>query len=134
MLAKGPVALVIAAIAGAVMLAIYRSARALRRMLPLVGPLLFLAVAAPWYVYVAQQHPEALDVWLWHTAGRFTGGVGERAGLLYYLYKAPVLLLPWPLAIAVGVYIAFRRASLPPRSKLTASSPKSRCMLRPTTP
>jgi 4-amino-4-deoxy-L-arabinose transferase-like glycosyltransferase len=111
-LVKGPMGLPVVILTVLVMLVTCKRARQLRRMLPVVGPLLMLAIAAPWYIYIALRHPEAVDVWVEHTGGRFVGQTGREGNIFYYLYKTPRLLGPWWLAIVVGVFVAMRRARL----------------------
>ncbi|NIA20396.1 MAG: hypothetical protein GWP05_00145 [Anaerolineaceae bacterium] len=86
--------------------------RCLGRMLPLVGPLIFLAVLAPWVIYVLISHPEAASAWYEQSLGRYGGELGNTKPFYYYLYAAPVLWLPWLLFVGLGVFLPACRRCL----------------------
>ncbi len=113
-LAKGPVA---PFLAGAIMLAFAAMRRDFRpalRTLWLPGIVLFLAVAAPWYVAVQIRNPEFFRVFVVeHNLARFATDVfRHQQPFWYYL---PVLLLsvmPWTVLVvaALGEWVRERRA------------------------
>ena len=65
------------------------------------GSILFLAITAPWFVLVAQRHPEFLEFFFIHEhLQRFTQDAHSRTGPIYYF--VPLLLIgiiPWVLQI-----------------------------------
>lgn len=61
MVAKGPVALVLAGLPVFLFTCIGKRWRELTRHAWIAGPLIFLAIAAPWYVLMAQRNPEFLE-------------------------------------------------------------------------
>jgi 4-amino-4-deoxy-L-arabinose transferase-like glycosyltransferase len=66
--------------------------------------LLFLALAAPWYVYAALRHGPLLveqHIVQEHLA-RLLGGAGDRAGPLYYFVVLAAAFLPWSLFLPLA--------------------------------
>ncbi len=110
MLAKGPVA---PFLAGAIVLAfaaLRRDFQAALRTLWLPGIVLFLAVAAPWYVAVQMRNPEFFRVFIVeHNLARFTtDAFRHQQPFWYYL---PVLLLgvmPWTALVGSALIGALR--------------------------
>ena len=104
-LAKGPVALILAAGCIGLFVVLARQWRALaRREMWLTAPLL-LAVAVPWFVLVAARHPE-FNRFFWYEqhVGRFLGLEGSEqhsASPFYFVVWLPALFFPWsPFALA----------------------------------
>jgi 4-amino-4-deoxy-L-arabinose transferase-like glycosyltransferase len=106
MLAKGPIALVVAA---AVWLGWAAAARSAAR-LPLcgvaVGALLFAAIGLPWYALLVQREPAVLDWWLHvQLASRVTGGGAGHTKDVAYLLRAWLLgLLPWTPLVLLSLW------------------------------
>ena len=104
MLAKGPVALVLAALIIVIFALVGRDARLLTRTLWLPGILLFLAVSLPWYVAVQLQNPQFLrEFILQHNLGRFATNLYHHRQPFWYF--VPVLLLgvmPWTALVIAG--------------------------------
>ncbi len=98
-LVKGPIGLVIPGFTFGAGLWVAREFRdGLRRLVPWEGPLLFLALALPWYLLVLSANGWAFieGFILKHHVTRFTGVVSSHAGPLWYYL--PVLLVgffPW---------------------------------------
>ena len=97
-LAKGPVGLLLPAAIGFLFLAWRGQLRRLLSWRLLTSFLVFLLVAAPWYVWVTIVTKGAWTVGFWnkHNVGRFTGAMESHSGSLFYYL--PVLLLgcaPW---------------------------------------
>jgi 4-amino-4-deoxy-L-arabinose transferase-like glycosyltransferase len=97
-LAKGPLGLLLPALAVLGWLLATRDLAAARRLLSPAAVLLFLAVAAPWYVLVYRAQGQAfVDVFLLdHNLRRFTSTVHRHPGPPWYY--VPVLLgglFPW---------------------------------------
>jgi 4-amino-4-deoxy-L-arabinose transferase-like glycosyltransferase len=61
------------------------------------GTILFLAIAAPWFILVAQRNPEFLEFFFIHEhLQRFTQDAHSRTGPLYYFVPLLLIgLLPW---------------------------------------
>ncbi|MHC1758842.1 MAG: ArnT family glycosyltransferase [Negativicutes bacterium] len=94
---KGPVGLFFAGAIVFVYLLVMNRWNELRKMSILQGSLLFILVAAPWYVYMTWHHGAAfVDTFLgFHNVTRFT--TPEHPGAAWYYY-IPVLLVgffPW---------------------------------------
>jgi 4-amino-4-deoxy-L-arabinose transferase-like glycosyltransferase len=89
-----------------------RDGALLRRLLRPLGVGLGLGIALAWPALVLARHPEALGLWLSHTAGRF-GATTPFASDPWpeYLAAPLVWMLPWtPLALA-GAWGSARRAA-----------------------
>src|SRR6266566_2693122 len=112
MLAKGPVAPVLAAIIIVVFVLSIRSTALLARTLWLPGITLFCAVAVPWYVAVQMRNPEFFRVFiLEHNLARFRTNLYHHTAPLWYF--VPVLLLglvPWTMFV-VAAAMEVARAS-----------------------
>jgi 4-amino-4-deoxy-L-arabinose transferase-like glycosyltransferase len=97
-LAKGPLGLLLPALATGAYLLLARDRKLLRELLAPWGPVLFVLVAGPWYalVYLAQGQA-FLDVFILdHNLRRFTSEIHRHPGPPYYYL--PVLLaglFPW---------------------------------------
>jgi 4-amino-4-deoxy-L-arabinose transferase-like glycosyltransferase len=63
------------------------------------GSILFLAITAPWFVFVAQRNPEFLEFFFIHEhLQRFTQDDHSRTGPIYYFVPLLLIgLLPWLL-------------------------------------
>jgi 4-amino-4-deoxy-L-arabinose transferase-like glycosyltransferase len=113
-LVKGPVGLVIPALALGPALLILREFRSgLRRLIPWEGPVLFLALAAPWYVLVWNANGWAFveGFILKHHVTRYTGVVSSHAGpLWYYLPVILVGFFPWSGFLPAALWAAWRTA------------------------
>ena len=98
-LVKGPIGLIIPGITFGLGLWATREFRyGLRRLVPWEGPLLFLAIALPWYLLVLSANGWAFieGFILKHHVTRYTGVVSSHAGPFWYYL--PVLLVgffPW---------------------------------------
>lgn len=105
MLAKGPVAPVLAAIIVLAFLHVERNHRALWRSLDPLGILLFVAIAAPWYVLVQMRTPEFFRVFiLEHNLARFGSNLyRHRQSFWYYLPVAIVATVPWTAFLYHGL-------------------------------
>ena len=115
-LAKGPLGVVLPAlVAGAYVLAT-QDWKLLRRLLSPTGLLLFLLVAAPWYVLVYRAQGQAfVDVFLLdHNVQRFTSTIHRHPGPWHYYIAVTLLgLFPWS-GLVVPAFAGLRlRASRP---------------------
>jgi 4-amino-4-deoxy-L-arabinose transferase-like glycosyltransferase len=104
MLAKGPVAPLLAALIIVVFAPAGQNARLIARTLWLPGILLFLVVALPWYVAVQLQNPQFLrEFILQHNLGRFASNMYHHKQPFWYF--VPILLLgvmPWTALVIAG--------------------------------
>ncbi|TXI09269.1 MAG: glycosyltransferase family 39 protein [Rhizobium sp.] len=113
MLSKGLIGIVIP---GAVLILyslIYRDWKTWPRMEPLWGPLLFLLLAAPWFLLVSMRNPEFAKFFFIHEHfGRFATDQARRLGAWYYF--VPILLgglMPWTTLLpALGRYTVRRES------------------------
>jgi len=98
-LVKGPVGLVVPAMALGGCLVVLREVRAgLRRLVPWEGPVLFLLIAAPWYVLALWANGWAFieGFVIKHHVTRYTGVISSHAGpLWFYLPVVLVGFFPW---------------------------------------
>lgn len=124
-LAKGPFPLAFWAIGGPLYALLSRQARRLKDILPLVGPLVMLAVAAPWVTLVMMRlagegmsPAEVLAAWQQQSVERYAGSFGHEKPFYYYLLEEPILWMPWLLPVVIGIFLAFRRAALSPRERM----------------
>ncbi len=114
MLSKGLIGIVIPGAVLVLYSLIYRDWKTWPRMELLWGPLLFLALAAPWFVMVSMRNPEFAKFFFIHEHfQRFATDQAKRPGAWYYF--VPVLLgglLPWTsLLPSLSRYAARREAS-----------------------
>jgi 4-amino-4-deoxy-L-arabinose transferase-like glycosyltransferase len=111
MLAKGPVAPLLAALIIVVFAMAGRNARLITRTLWLPGVLLFLAVSLPWYVAVQLQNPQFLrEFFLQHNLERFATNLYHHKQPFWYF--VPVLLLgvmPWTAPVIAAWVETIRR-------------------------
>jgi 4-amino-4-deoxy-L-arabinose transferase-like glycosyltransferase len=100
-LTKGPVGVVLPAMTIAAFLTLRREWGRVREMRPVAGSLVFLAVAAPWYVAVSLRNPEFPAYFFLHEhLARFFTTVHHRQGpWYYYLGIATIGLMPWSLLL-----------------------------------
>jgi 4-amino-4-deoxy-L-arabinose transferase-like glycosyltransferase len=105
MLAKGPVAPVLAALVLIVFCAAQRNSRALLRTLDPIGIAVFFAVAAPWYALVQLRTPEFFRVFfLQHNLARFGSNLyRHKQPFWYYVPVALVATLPWTVWMIHGL-------------------------------
>ena len=114
-LAKGPIA---PFLAGLILLsfALLRRAWDVLRTLWWPGVLLYLAVAAPWYLLVQHRTGNFFRVFLWeHNLERFATPVFHHPEPFWYF--GPILLLaamPWTVIALAGFALAIRRSGLFP--------------------
>lgn len=103
-LVKGPVAALVPAAALIVWTLTSRQLPVLLRALAhWWGWAIFIAVAAPWYLYALDRHGMAFveGFLLKHNVQRFSGPMEGHGGTpLYYLMMLPLLAMPWAAAMA----------------------------------
>jgi len=110
-LAKGPVAVFLAAVVIGIYAMMRRGLRLIARTLWLPGILLFCCVALPWYVLVQLRNPEFLRVFiLQHNLERFGSNLyHHREPFWFYVPIALLGLLPWTAFAVDAVVDSARR-------------------------
>ncbi len=110
MLAKGPVAVFLAAVIIVVFAFLKKDWRLIARTLWIPGILLFCAVALPWYVLVQMRNPEFLRVFiLQHNLERFGSNLyHHRQPFWFYLPVALLGLLPWTAFAIDALFVNIR--------------------------
>ncbi len=119
MLAKGPIALFVAASIWLVFAVAARSRARLPWRGVALGAALFLAIGLPWYALLVRSHPGLLD-WFLNTqlANRVTGADrGHIEGATYLLRIWVLGSLPWTPLVALAI------ARLRPRGRLRDADP-----------
>jgi 4-amino-4-deoxy-L-arabinose transferase-like glycosyltransferase len=109
-LAKGPVAVLFAAVIIVSFVALRRDWRLLLRTLWPAGVLLFLVVALPWYIAVQRANPDFFRVFiLQHNLERYTSDL-YRHGQPFWYYLPVILLglVPWTAFIIAALVDAIR--------------------------
>ncbi len=104
-LAKGPVALFLAAVIIVVFAMAKGDYRLIWRTLWIPGILLLCAVALPWYIAVQMRNPEFFRVFIFqHNLARFgTDLYHHKEPLWYYLPVALLGLIPWTMFVVAAV-------------------------------
>lgn len=104
MLAKGPVAIVLAVSVIVLYGAATRQWRLVLRAFWLPGILLFVVIAAPWYLIVQMRNPEFFRIFiLQHNLARFSTDLyHHREPLWYYLPVTALALVPWTIFVVVA--------------------------------
>lgn len=110
MLAKGPVAPLLAAITIVVFAVATQEMRLLVRTLWLPGILLFCVVSLPWYVAVQIRNPQFFrDFILEHNLARFSTNLYHHPEpFWYYIPVAGLALLPWIVFVAAATVESIR--------------------------
>ena len=124
-LSKGLVGIVLPAAALVLYILWKRDWARLRNIELPVGALLFLAVAAPWFVAVSAQNPEFADFFFIHEhLERFTSKVhGRYEPLWYFLPVLAVGITPWLPSLAASLWQAARHKDAAPRKEAQPFEP-----------
>jgi 4-amino-4-deoxy-L-arabinose transferase-like glycosyltransferase len=104
MLAKGPVAPVLAAAVIVLFALAAREFRIVVRTLWLPGILLFCAIGLPWYVVVQMRNPQFFrEFILQHNLARFSSDLyHHRQPFWYYLPVTALALMPWTVFVSAA--------------------------------
>jgi 4-amino-4-deoxy-L-arabinose transferase-like glycosyltransferase len=99
MLAKGPVAPVLAAIVVCIFAAVKGDYGILRRTLSIPGILIFCLISLPWYIAVQVRNPDFFHAFiLQHNLERFSSNLYRHpAPFWYYIPVVLLALLPWTI-------------------------------------
>lgn len=109
-LAKGPVALFLAALVIVVFVALRRDWMLLLQTLWPAGIVLFLVVALPWYIAVQRANPDFFRVFiLEHNLARYTSDLYRHPEpFWYFIAVALVGLVPWTVFVVCALIDAVR--------------------------
>jgi 4-amino-4-deoxy-L-arabinose transferase-like glycosyltransferase len=109
-LAKGPVAPLLAALIIGLFAAAKHDFRLLPRTLWIPGILLFCAISLPWYVAVQIRNPEFLRVFiLEHNLARFGTNLYHHPEPLWYFIPVTLIgLIPWTVCVLASLAESFR--------------------------
>ncbi|HEX6322501.1 MAG TPA: glycosyltransferase family 39 protein, partial [Vicinamibacterales bacterium] len=118
MLTKGPVAVVLPALAFGLYLILERRLRDIPRMHLVTGALIVIAIVAPWYGMVYAQHgwDYIREFFIGENLERYADTYGEQARPVFFYI--PVLLtelFPWSLFVPVALWTAWRLKRPMPR-------------------
>lgn len=110
MLAKGPVAPVLAAAVIVLFTVVTRELRLVIKTLWLPGILLFCAIALPWYVAVQVRNPQFFrEFILQHNLARFSSDLyHHRQPFWYYLPVTALALAPWTVFVIAAFVESLR--------------------------
>ena len=108
-LAKGPLVFLHAGIALGAYHACYRRRPPGRLWQHLLGIVLFVAVAAPWVVYVYRQVPDAAAVWRYESIGELSSNRENVRPWWFYFPAALQISLPWAPVWLAGLVLPFVR-------------------------
>jgi len=121
-LAKGPVGLLLPVAISGIFLVARRDLGFVRKAMPVLGTLIFLAVAAPWYVAVSLANESYLEYFILEkNLGSFSSEVGRHPEPFYHYI--PVIIfgfLPWSWFLLLGMVRWFRRRSTANPARLFA--------------
>lgn len=111
-LTKGPVAIVLPAIALGAWLLLERRPRDILRMQLLPGALIVVAIVAPWYVMVYAQHgwQYIREFFVGENIGRYSDTYGEQArSVFFYIPVLLTELFPWSLFVPAAIWSAVKQ-------------------------
>jgi len=110
MLAKGPAPLPLVLIPVFLYVAVFRHWNKVPRLLPLAGPLIFLAIVIPWPLAVAVRLDFDLVLWKKEFIDRFMGEYKPGGKpIYYYLYVMFQYAAPWSAFLAMSMAAPFYR-------------------------
>ncbi|MBP7145967.1 MAG: glycosyltransferase family 39 protein [Acidobacteria bacterium] len=115
-LAKGPVGLLLPLGVALVTLAWDRRLREWRGFAPLLGPLAFVAVLAPWLLWAGVGHADEYSLFgafQSHVVSRAVHGMHHAQPPYYFLGTLPMHLLPWTLLLPGALVLAWRARARP---------------------
>ena len=108
-MAKGPAPLPLVLVPLFFYVVIFRKWKFIARMLPIVGPIVFLAVVIPWPLAIAGRLNWDLVVWKREFVDRFFGSYGSSGKPVYYYFLIMFqFIIPWvaflPSALAAPFF------------------------------
>jgi len=115
-LTMGPVNLAMPGLVGLVFLIAMRDLWHIKDMMLVRGVLLFAAIAAPWYLYMAGQEDYSSDLLVKTNVTRFLDAWTHSQPWYYYLRDLLWSFAPWALFLPGALILAFSKRSLEHRS------------------
>lgn len=112
-LTKGPVAIVLPAIAFGLYLLLERRPRDILRMQLIPGALIVLAIVAPWYGLVYAQHgwQHIVDFFVGENLERYSDTYGQQArSVFFYIPVLLTELFPWSLFVPAAIWAGLAQA------------------------
>jgi len=109
-LAKGPAPLPLVLLPLFFYIAIFRKWRILPRLLPIIGPLIFLAIVLPWPLAIAHKLNWDLGLWKTEFVDRFLGNYRPGGkSFYYYLPRMFQFIVPWVVFLPMALVAPFYR-------------------------
>lgn len=113
-LAKGPAPLPLVLVPLFFYVAIFRQWKKIPKLLPVIGPILFLTIVLPWPLAIAHRLNWDLGIWKREFVDRFLGSYARGDyPLYYYLLIMFKFITPWvaflPMALAAPFYRAWNK-------------------------
>jgi len=85
----------------------------------LLGLIVFLGIALPWYLWIVKTNPELLEYFLVHqTADRIASAKHHSASIFYFFPVFIALFFPWSFFVPAAVKDTLRLAKTDPQRKL----------------
>jgi 4-amino-4-deoxy-L-arabinose transferase-like glycosyltransferase len=105
-LTKGLIGIVLPALVLVSFVVVRREWRLLREARLLTGVIVFLVIAAPWFILVARATDGRWlnDFIYLHHIQRYVAGVGHRQPIYYYFTTLPLDFLPWSIFIVPALF------------------------------
>ncbi|HVT90147.1 MAG TPA: glycosyltransferase family 39 protein [Tepidisphaeraceae bacterium] len=76
-----------------------------------VGVLIFVLIAAPWFIIVWKSVPNALELWRYESIGELSDNVEKARGWWFYLPNLLQISLPWTPIWLMGLILPFKHPS-----------------------
>lgn len=114
-LTMGPVNLAMPGLVCFTLLVVRRDLGFMKDMMLVRGTLLFLAIAAPWYVMMAGQEDYGFDLFIKTNFTRYVDAWTHSQPFYYYLRDLPWSFAPWSFFLPGALWLAFSARSRPHR-------------------
>lgn len=128
-LTKGPIALVLPGTSLLAWLAATRRLGDLRRLRPLAGLAIVVAINVPWWAAVWQRDPRFVDFFFirLNLAAFFQSGVNHAQGPWYYFATLPFSAFPWTIIACAAVGVATWKEFVPASWAVVTRRPAPPC-------
>lgn len=118
-LTMGPVNLAMPGLVCFTLLVLRRDLAFMKDMMLVRGSLLFVAIAAPWYVLMAQQEDYGFDLFITTNFTRYVDAWTHSQPFYYYLKDLPWAFAPWSFFLPGALWLAFSARSRTHRAGVT---------------
>ncbi len=118
-LTMGPVNLAMPGLVCFTFLVVMRDLGHMKNMMLVRGTLLFLAIAAPWYAYVATQEDYGFDLLITTNVTRYVDTWTHSQPFYFYLRDLLWSFAPWSFFLPSALWLAFSSRSRPHRQGVT---------------